>query len=166
MSILSTTSRTFRPAAVAAAAALTLSACGRGPENAACNRQCLLDATDAYVAALVAHDIARAPLSDEIVFVENATRMKPGEGLWKSVVKGPSTFVVHVPDEVNQSAGYLAMMTFMGPPQAPQGASPEQRAALAKAPAVEQPVIVAMRLKFDPRGRIVEAEHARHHEKR
>ncbi len=87
----------------------------------ACNRQCLIDKTDAYVAALVAHDIAKAPLSDQIVFVENATRSKPGEGLWKSIVKGPSTFSIHVPDEVNQAAGYLAMVTYMGPPQAPQG---------------------------------------------
>src|SRR5690349_829159 len=56
------------PAAAAAAAA-------------ACNRQCLIDATDAYVAALVAHDVAKAPLSDEIAFVENAKKTRPGEGL-------------------------------------------------------------------------------------
>ncbi len=125
----------------------------------ACNRQCLIDATDAYVAAMVAHDPAKAPLSHDIVFVENVTKMKPGEGLWKSIVKGPSTFAIHVPDEINQTAGYLAMMTSMAPPQAPQGASPEQRAEFAEKPPVEQPVIVAIRLKFDPEGRIVQAEH-------
>ncbi len=148
--------------------ALGLDACSKHSEPAAtapaaatvaCNRQCLIDATDAYVAALVAHDIAKAPLSDEIVFVENATKTKPGEGLWKSIVKGPSTFAIHVPDEVNQSAGYLAMMTYMAAPPAAQGASPEQRAAAAKAPPVEQPVVVAIRLKFDPKGKIKEAEH-------
>ena len=125
----------------------------------ACNRECLIDATDAYVAAMVAHDPAKAPLSHDIVFVENVTKMKPGEGLWKSIVKGPSTFAIHVPDEINQTAGYLAMMTSMAPPQAPQGASPEQRAEFAEKPPVEQPVIVAIRLKFDPEGRIVQAEH-------
>lgn len=160
---------TFIAVAVASVAALSLTACsqasapdaGQKPAASAvaCNRQCLVDATDAYVAALVAHDAARAPLSDEIVFVENAAKAKPGEGLWKSIVKGPSTFAIHVPDEVNQTAGLLAMMTYMGPPQAPQGASPEQRAAIAKAPPVEQPVIVAIRLQFDPRGKIVQAEH-------
>ena len=108
---------------------------------------------------MVAHDIAKAPLSDEIVFVENVTKMRPGEGLWKSIVKGPSSFAIHVPDEVNQTAGYLAMMTYMAPPPAPPGASPEQRAEVAAKPPVEQPVIVAIRLKFDPRGRIVQAEH-------
>jgi hypothetical protein len=86
-------------------------------------------------------------------------KMKPGEGLWKSIVKGPSTFAIHVPDEVNQTAGYLAMMTYMGPPPAPAGSSPEQRAEYATKPPVEQPVIVAIRLKLDPRSKIVEAEH-------
>jgi hypothetical protein len=159
----------FCAAAAATAAILALGACSRPSEPAvadtaatevACNRQCLIDATNAYVAALVAHDPSKAPLAENLKFVENITRMQPGEGLWKSVVKGPSTFAIHVPDEVNQSAGYLAMMTYMAPPPAPQGASPEQRAEFAaKTPPVEQPVIVALRLQFDDQGRIKEAEH-------
>ena len=162
-------SRKFFAAVGAAVAVLWLDACSKPSEpvvanepaaaSVACNRQCLIDATDAYVAAMVAHDVSKAPLSDEIVFVENITKMRPGEGLWKSIVKGPSTFAIHVPDEVNQAAGYLAMMTYMAPPQAPQGASPEERAELAEKPPVEQPVLVAIRLKLDPRGKIVEAEH-------
>jgi len=154
-------SRTFFAAAATTAALLALGACSRPAQpEVACNRQCLIDATDAYVAALVAHDIAKARLSDEIVFVENATKTKPGEGLWKSIVKGPSTFAIHVPDEVNQAAGFIGMMTYMAPPPAPQGSSPEQRAEwAARTPPVEQPVIVAIRLKFDPRGSIKEAEH-------
>jgi hypothetical protein len=162
----------IRPRTVFAAAftVLSLGACSKPPEPAAtaskpasstvaCNRQCLLDATDAYVAALVAHDVKKAPLSDQVVFVENITKMKPGEGLWKSVVKGPSTFAIHVPDEVNETAGYLAMMTYMAPPTAPPRSTPEQRAEYAAKPPVEQPVIVAIRLKFDPKGKIVQAEH-------
>ncbi|HXC60354.1 MAG TPA: hypothetical protein VN645_13655 [Steroidobacteraceae bacterium] len=156
-------------AAVAAVIAVTLGACSKPAEPTAaapaaapavaCNRQCLIDATDTYIAALVAHDITKAPLSDEIVFVENVTRTKPGEGLWKNIVKGPSTFAVHVPDEANETAGFLGMVTYMGPPQAPQGASPAQRAELAKKPLVEQPAIIAIRLQFDARGKIKQAEH-------
>ena len=156
--------------ACAAIALLSLGACSKPSEPAAgaakpaaasvaCNRRCLIDATDAYVAAMVAHDVAKAPLSDEIVFVENITKMKPGDGLWKSIVKGPSTFAIHVPDEVNQTAGFLAMMTYMAPPAAPPRSTPEQRAEYAAKPPVEQPVMVAIRLKFDPRGKIVQAEH-------
>ncbi|MEO6185575.1 MAG: hypothetical protein ABIP38_00975, partial [Steroidobacteraceae bacterium] len=92
-------------ATAVAAAALALGACSKPPSPPAaaapapetCNRQCLIDKTDAYVAALVAHDIAKAPLSDQIVFVENTVKTRPGEGLWKSIVKGPSTFAIHVP---------------------------------------------------------------------
>ncbi len=156
-------------AVAATLAALALGACSKAPETAAtapaataiaCDRQCLIAATDSYIAALVAHDATKAPLAANAVFVENVTRMTPGEGgLWKTIVKGPDTFAVHVPDEVNQSAGYIGMITYMGPPQAPQGASPEQRAELAKQPPVEQPAIIGVRLKFDANGKITEAEH-------
>jgi hypothetical protein len=154
-------------AVAATVAMLTLGACGKSSDTAtadsaaatACNRQCLIAATDAYVAALVAHDVAKAPLSGQIAFVENAAKTKPGEGLWKTIVKGPSTFAIHVPDEVNQAVGYIAMVTYMGPPLAPQGASPEVRAEFAKQPPVEQPAIVGIRLKFDASGKVSEAEH-------
>jgi hypothetical protein len=166
----------FSAVAAAAAGMLALGACSKPAPNAtaevgssaaaapaapqvACDRQCLIGATDAYVAALVAHDPTKAPLADNISFVENLKKMKPGEGLWKSIVKGPSTFVIHVPDPVNETAGYLAMVTYMGPPQAPQGASPKQREEFAKKPPVEQPAIIAIRLKFDDKGKITEAEH-------
>ena len=154
---------------MAGVALLALGACSKPKEaldpavataTATCNRQCLIDITDAYVAALVAHDPAKAPLDDDIIFVENVTKMKPGEGLWKSIVKAPGTFAIHVPDEVTQSVGYLAMVTWMGPAQAPQGASPQQREEIARNnPPVEQPAIIAIRLKLASNGRIAEAEH-------
>ena len=151
-------------AATAVAAILALGACSKPAEQAAtgpaCNRQCLIDATDSYIAALVAHDPAKAPLASNVAFVENVTKMQPGEGLWKSIVTAPGSFAVHVPDEVNQTAGYIGMMTYVAPPLAPQGSSPEERAEFAaKNPPVEQPVMVAFRLKFDAEGKISEAEH-------
>jgi hypothetical protein len=167
--MLTKKSGTFIATAAATVAMLALGACSKPKEPATaaspppapkvCDRQCLISATDAYVAGLVAHDIKQAPLSDEIVFVENVTKTKPGEGLWQSIVKGPSTFAIHVPDVVNQTAGYIAMVTYMGPPPAPQGASPAQREEFAKKPPVEQPAIIAIRLKFDPKGKVKEAEH-------
>jgi hypothetical protein len=156
----------FSAAVAASAVLLALAACSKPSDNTAtadaiaCDRQCLIDSTDAYVAALVAHDPAQARLADDIVFVENVTKLTPGQGLWQSIVKGPSTFAIHVPDEINQAAGYLAMMTYMAPPPAPQGLSPEERAEFtANNAPVEQPVIVAFRLKFDGEGKITEAEH-------
>jgi hypothetical protein len=150
--------------AAAVAAILSLSACGKAADTEAnagpaCNRQCLIDATNAYVAAVAAHDPAKAPLAEGVVFVENVTKMKPGEGLWKTIVLGPNNFIIRVPDEVNQTVGYMAMMTYMAPPMAPQGAKPEEREKFAKMAPVAQPVLVAMRLKFDGKGKITEAEH-------
>jgi hypothetical protein len=156
---------------------LTLGACSDSAETAApeaaapaaapaapepgCNRDCLIGKTDAYIAALVAHDPAQAPLAANVAFVENVTKLMPGEGLWQSIVTAPGTFAVHVPDEINQSAGYIGMMTYLAPAQAPAGTSPEERAAFAAAnpDPVEQPVVVALRLKFDADGNISEAEH-------
>jgi hypothetical protein len=158
-------SRRLYAATAMAAVTLVLGACSRQPDAAsaagpACNRQCLIDATETYIDALVAHDPSKAPLADDILFVDNITRMHPGEGLWQSVVSAPRTFAITVPDEINQTAGWLGMMTYMAPPAAPQGTSPEERARIAaNSPPVEQPVIVALRLKFNAQGRITEAEH-------
>lgn len=158
-------SKRLAVAAAAAVGLLALQGCGSSSPPAgaaskpACDRQCLIDATDKYVAAVVAHDPSQAPLASQVAFVENLTRMQPGEGLWKTAVKAPDSFIIHVPDETNQAAGYLAMMTYMAPPPAPQGATPEVRAEYAARAPVEQPLLVAMRLKFDAQGRISEAEH-------
>jgi hypothetical protein len=131
-------------AALAALLALTLAACGNMEvaDNAsdsakpACDRDCLIGITDTYLSALVAHDPSAAPLAGDVAFVENITRMSPGEGLWKSAVSAPDSFAIYVPDEENQTAGFLGMMTYMA----------------------EQPVLVALRLKLED-GKITEAEH-------
>ena len=153
----------FSAAVAATAALLALGACSKSEPPAAavaCDRQCLINATDAYVAALVAHDPAAAPLADDIAFVENITRMQPGEGLWQTIVSAPGTFAITVPDEINQTAGYLGMITQMTAPPGPQGLSPEERAEFAAStPPSEQPVIVAFRLQFNDEGKIDEAEH-------
>ena len=57
---------------------LTLAGCGN-KEKVACDRDCIIGATDTYLSALVAHNPGAAPLSENIAFVENITRMSPGE---------------------------------------------------------------------------------------
>ena len=166
---------TFTARSLAAATALAtslLAACSKAPQAPAeqaatpaapaapaCNRECLTGIVNTYVAAIIAHDPSKAPLADNVAFVENVSKMKPGEGFWQSAVKAPGTFALTVPDESTQSVGYLAMMTRIAPQSAPQGATPEQREAAGKAPPTEQPVLVAFRLKLDATGKIAEAEH-------
>jgi len=100
-----------------------------------CDRACLSKLADTYVAALVAHDPAKAPLAKSFVNVENVARIQPGEGLWKTLSAGPATFRIYVPDTVAQQVGYMAVMQEDG-----------------------KPIQVGLRLKLVD-GRITEAEH-------
>ncbi|MGD9161165.1 MAG: hypothetical protein PVG39_22295 [Desulfobacteraceae bacterium] len=95
---------------LAAVLALTFTACSN-QAKVACDRDCIIDITNDYLSALVAHDPSAAPLADNIAFVENVTRMSPGEGLWESAVTAPDSFAIYVPDVENQTAGFLGMMT-------------------------------------------------------
>lgn len=116
---------------------------GAATENAAataeaapaCDRDCLIAGTDKYLAALAAHDPKAAPLSNNVLFVENAKRMQLGEGLWKTATGGKTGFSIHVPDTVQQQAGWMGVIQQNG-----------------------KPVMLALRLKFQD-GRISEAEH-------
>ncbi len=116
---------------LAASFLCSAAACTQAP----CDRACTIDVTDRYLAAVASHDPSAAPLADDVRFVENAQRTEVGEGLWQSATGGPTAFSIHVPDPVNQSAGWIGMMEQEG-----------------------KPVLVALRLKLDG-NRIVEVEH-------
>ena len=76
-------------AAVLAAAALTgyfipRANASTGPVPLNCNRACLEDVVNQYVAALVAHDPKRLPLSADVLYTENDQAMEVGDGFWKT----------------------------------------------------------------------------------
>lgn len=128
-------------------ATLAIAACGGGtsagggsePAAAACGRDCLIEITKSYLAAVVARNPSAAPLAADIAFVENVKRMKPGEGLWANANSGPTTFAIYVPDSEQQQVGFIGVMERQG-----ENGS--------------QPVMVAVRLKVED-GKITEAEH-------
>jgi hypothetical protein len=99
------------------------------------DRAGLLKLADTYLAALVAHDPGRVPLASDVKVVENVTRIKPGEGLWKTATAEPTEFKIIVPDPVLQEVGGLVVMQNEG-----------------------KPAQVGFRLKV-VNGKIVEAEH-------
>lgn len=105
----------------------------------ACDRACLLRIADDYLAAIAAHDPAKAPLSDRVAFVENVKRMRPGEGLWADAAGAATKFRLYVPDPV---AGTVGLMTVI-----------DRRGAGGTVPAQ-----LAARLSIVG-GKIVEAEH-------
>lgn len=102
---------------------------------AKCDRTCLDKTVDDYIAAMVAHDPSRVAFASDVKFVENTVPMKPGEGLWKTVTEGPTTFKIYVPDPVSQQVGFMGMLK--------EG---------------DKPIQLGLRLKLKD-GRIVEAEH-------
>ena len=122
------------------AVASTMLACTLVPAPAAakpvCDRDCLLKLTDAYVASFARHSLDGVAIEPTAAIVENVKPIKAGEGLWKDVTAGPTSFQVHVPDPVNETAGWLGMMQVAG-----------------------KPTMVALRLKLDKDGKIAEAEH-------
>jgi hypothetical protein len=100
-----------------------------------CDRACLIQTTNVYLAGLVAHDPSIVKFSPDVKFIENLTPMKPGDGLWKTASAIPTTFKIYVPDTVSEEIGLLGMM--------------EED---------NRPIEFGLRLKIRD-GQIVEAEH-------
>ena len=103
--------------------------------DATLDRGALLKLADTYLAALVAHDPGKVPLASNVKVVENVTRIKAGEGLWKTATGGPTEFKIVAADPVLQEVGGLVVMQSEG-----------------------QPTQFGFRLKL-VNGKIVEAEH-------
>jgi hypothetical protein len=118
--------------------ASALAACNAATEQEtpACDRACLIELTNDYVAGIEGKSAEGVPFADEAIIVENLKRIRAGEGLWADVTGKGTDFSVVVPDEQRQTAGWIGMVERDG-----------------------EPTIVAVRLKLDPRGSIVEAEH-------
>ena len=55
-----------------------------GPIPLKCDRACLENVVDQYLAALVAHDPKRLPLSADVKYTENDQAMSVGDGFWKT----------------------------------------------------------------------------------
>ena len=85
------------------AAAAIAAVCGVAhAAEPACDRACLVSIADAYLAAVAAHDPKKAPLSDEIVFVENVKRTRPGQGLWADATAAATAFRIYVSDAASR----------------------------------------------------------------
>ena len=123
----------------AIACSLVAAGCTATETTTACDRACLIEVAEGYLAALAEHDPGAAPLADRVAFVENVTAMKPGEGLWASAAGKATAFRIYVPDA---SAGTIGLMTVI-----------DRRTADGVVPAQ-----LAARLKIVD-GKITEAEH-------
>jgi hypothetical protein len=73
----------------------------------ACNRECLIGVTEAYLAAMVAHDPARAPVAKAVKFTENARALALGQGAWQTIT-GVRSYKLYA---VDPTAGQVALYT-------------------------------------------------------
>lgn len=105
-------------------------------EPGPCDRECLIDITDSYLAALVAHAPDTAPLADEVRFTENTLLLNVGEGLWQTATAVPDAFAIYVPDPVSRMMGFIGMMEKEG-----------------------ETIQFGLRLRINDDGLITEAEH-------
>jgi hypothetical protein len=83
---------------------------GQAAAAGGCDRACLNGIADRYLAALVAHNPANAPMAPNAKFTEQAKVLPVGEGLWKSAVEGPTTFKIPVADPIAGQIGLILMM--------------------------------------------------------
>jgi len=134
--------------AVAVVAALLVAASashagqrGQAPAGA-CDRACLSNIADTYLAALVAHAPRKAPLAPNMKFTENTQVLLPGEGLWATASAVSNTFKIAVPDPVAGQIGMIVMLTEAGAGEKGEDVQAQ----------------LALRLKVQNR-QIVEAEH-------
>ena len=76
-------------------------------EPGPCDRDCLKDIADTYIAALVADDPDAAPFADDVKFTENTEVLEIGEGLWQTATAASDTFRIYVPDPVARQIGFM-----------------------------------------------------------
>ena len=64
-----------------------------------CNRACLENVVNQYLAAVVAHNPAGLPLSKDVMYTENDQKMEIGDGFWKTAEgRGNYTHIIADPD--------------------------------------------------------------------
>src|SRR5688572_33193948 len=102
-------------AVAAACAALLVGSLGTrvsgstGPIPLDCNRACLEGLMEQYLAAVVAHDPKRLPLSADVRYTEQEQVMDVGDGFWKTVT-GRGSYNHHFADPVEGQAGWMGTM--------------------------------------------------------
>jgi hypothetical protein len=81
-----------------------------------CDRPCLIQIIDDYVAALVKKDTAAVPISEETWYTENTAKLAIGEGiLWRAKVE-PTSFMIRAADPVTGHVAVQSVFNIEGRP--------------------------------------------------
>ena len=98
-------------------AALALGLAGANPAKADpapmgpvdCDRACLQDMVDQYLAAVVAHDPHRLPLAPDVRYTEDGQQLALGDGFW-GTASGPGVYRHYFLDPRTGQAGFFGVM--------------------------------------------------------
>jgi hypothetical protein len=104
-----------------------------GPIPLNCNRACLENVVEQYLAAVIAHDPKRAPLSADAKYTENNQVVAVGDGFWKTA-EGRGKYTHIFADPEGGQVAYMGTMMEAG-----------------------QPLLMSLRLRIEL-GRITEVE--------
>jgi hypothetical protein len=74
-----------------------------------CARRCLEALIDEYLAAVVAHDPSRLPLSADVKYTENEQPLPVGDGFWQTAT-GIGNYAHHFADPVTTQAAWMGTM--------------------------------------------------------
>jgi hypothetical protein len=86
-----------------------------GPIPLRCDRACLEKVVDQYLAAVVAHDPSRVPLSKDVKYTENAQVVAIGDGFWKTA-QGLGNYKHYFADPEAGQVAFMGTMREAGTP--------------------------------------------------
>jgi len=86
-----------------------------GPIPLNCIRACLEDLVNQYLAALVAHDPKRLPVSADVMYTENDQVMQLGDGFWKTA-QGLGNYKHYFADPEFGQVAFMGTMREAGTP--------------------------------------------------
>jgi hypothetical protein len=86
-----------------------------GPIPLNCDRACLENLVNQYLAALVAHDPKRLPLSQDVRYTENDQPMELGDGFWKTA-EALGNYKHHFADPAFGQVAFMGTMREAGTP--------------------------------------------------
>src|SRR6476660_5127045 len=94
---------------ILAGVVVALSSVGSASAQSNCDRACLRNFLDQYLAAVVKHDPKAAPLAVGFRQTENAINVAPGGGVWKTVT-ALGRMQRRYLDPVSGQAGYYGLI--------------------------------------------------------
>lgn len=71
-----------------------------------CGRACLEGVVDRYLAAMVAHDLAQAPLAKKVKLTENGQSLEVGDGIW-GTAGGLGKYKLYIADPEEGAIGFM-----------------------------------------------------------